>query len=297
MIRRIGNSLRLFIELSKVRIALLAAFSAAAGFMTAADRLSSGIIAPVSGIFLLACGALSLNQYQERNTDALMDRTRLRPLPSGRVKSVTVISFSLSCIAAGFLLLFFFVSLETAGIGLFAVFWYNAVYLIIKRKNAFASIPGAITGAVPPVAGFEAGGGHLTDPRLLVLVVFMVVWQIPHFWLIVMKYGKDYEKARLPSLSRVFTTRQLSRMTFLWIISTAMIPLMMPLYGIISLRVAALLLFPVTLILLGDMAELLIFRVREYPGKYDFMIINAYALLIMVLLIMDKMLSATPKIQ
>ncbi|MCL4469524.1 MAG: hypothetical protein M1591_11425, partial [Deltaproteobacteria bacterium] len=76
-----------------------------------------------------------------------------------------------------------------------------------------------------------------------------------------------------------------------------MIPLMMPLYGIISLRVAALLLFPVTLILLGDMAELLIFRVREYPGKYDFMIINAYALLIMVLLIMDKMLSVAPKIQ
>ena len=107
MIQHIRNYLRLFVELSKVRIALLAAFSAAAGFMTAADRLSSGIIAPVSGIFLLACGALSLNQYQERNSDALMDRTRSRPLPSGRVKSVTVILFSLSCIAAGFLLLFF----------------------------------------------------------------------------------------------------------------------------------------------------------------------------------------------
>lgn len=286
----IRNSFRLCIELSKVRIALLAAFSAAAGFMTAAERISSGIIAPVSGIFLLACGALSLNQYQERYTDALMDRTRSRPLPSGRVKSRTVIAFSLSCIAAGFLLLLFFVSLWTAGIGLFAVFWYNAVYLLIKRKNAFASIPGSLTGAVPPAAGFAAGGGHMTDPRLLVLAVFMIVWQIPHFWLIVMKYGKDYEKARFPSPDSVFSAGQLSRITFLWIVSTAAIPLIMPLYGVISPLLAAVLLFPITLILLGNMAGLLLFRIRQLPGKYDFMMINGYALLVLLLLIMDKIL-------
>ncbi|MCL4558314.1 MAG: UbiA family prenyltransferase [Deltaproteobacteria bacterium] len=291
MMLHIRNSFRLFIELSKVRIALLAAFSAAAGFVAAAGRLSSGIIAPVSGIFFLACGALSLNQYQERYTDALMDRTRSRPLPSGRVKPVTVISFSLLCIAAGFLLLFFFVGLWTACTGLFAVFWYNAVYLLIKRRNAFASIPGSITGAVPPLAGFEAGGGHVTDPRLLVLMVFMVVWQIPHFWLIVMKYGKDYEKARLPSLSRVFTKRQLSRITFLWVASTAMISFMMPLYGIISLRTAVLLLFPFTVVLLWYMARLLIFNAGQCPRKMDLIAINLYASAIILICILDRIVA------
>lgn len=291
MIKRIWSHIRLFIELSKIRIALLAALSASAGFMIATDRLSYGVIAPVLGIFFLACGALALNQYQERHTDALMDRTMSRPLPSGRTRPVTVVSFSISCIASGFFVLLYFVSLQVACMGLFAVFWYNAIYLFIKRKNAFASIPGSIAGAIPPVVGFEAGGGHIPDPGLLILAVFMVVWQIPHFWLIVKKYGKDYEKAKLPSLTRVFTARQLSRITFTWIISTAMIPLMMPLYGIISLRVAALLLFPVTLVLLWDMAGLLIFRVRECPGRYDFAIVNVYALIIILVLVIDKLLN------
>ncbi len=292
MIKSIRSHIKLCVELSKVRIAMLAAFSAAAGFIMAANGLSYGIIAPVLGIFIMACGALALNQYQERSTDALMDRTMSRPLPSGRTRPGAVVFFSIACIAAGSLVLFFLVSLRTACTGLFAVFWYNAVYLFIKRKNAFASIPGTIAGAVPPVVGFEAGGGHISDPRLLVLVVFMVVWQVPHFWLIVMKYGKDYEKAKLPSPTRVFTARQLARITFVWIISTAIVPLLMPLYGVISLRPAALLLFPVTLVLLWDMTALLIFRVREYPGRYDFMIVNAYAIVVMLLLVTDTMLKS-----
>lgn len=281
-IRTIG----LFAELSKIKIALLSALSTAAGFMIATDRMSYGIIAPVLGVFFLACGALALNQYQERHTDALMGRTMSRPLPSGRARPIAAVTFSISCIASGFFILLYFVSFRTACAGLFAVFWYNVIYLFIKRKSAFASIPGSIAGAIPPAVGFEAGGGHILDPRLLVLSVFMIIWQVPHFWLIVIKYGKDYEKAKLPSLTCIFTTRQLTRLTFVWIISTALISFTMPLYGIISLRVAAISFLPAALLLLWSMAGLLIFRKREYPGRYDFGIVNAYALMVMLVLVL-----------
>ena len=87
-----------YIELCKIRIALLSSFSAATGFLLAATELRSQVIILILGVFLLACGSSALNQYQERETDAAMPRTCSRPLPSGRIKPVNALYFSLCAI-------------------------------------------------------------------------------------------------------------------------------------------------------------------------------------------------------
>lgn len=300
---RLKSHIKLFIELGKVKIALLAALSAFAGFVVAANGLSAGAVFAVSGIFLMACGALALNQYQERHSDALMDRTKSRPLPSGRTRPFIVLSFAVTCIAAGFLVLLLaspqegpalsvlrFRSVLPAVTGLIAVIWYNIVYLLLKRKNAFASIPGSLAGALPLLAGFLAGGGHLTDPRVLVLVVFMIVWQVPHFWMIAMRYGRDYEKAGIPSLTGIFTPAQMSRMVFVWGIAAALISLMLPLYGVISFPAAWLVLLLSSLVLFWIMTRLLVSRSGKVPGRADLAAINIYAVAIMLVTILDRIL-------
>ena len=102
-----------------------------------------------------------------------------------------------------------------------AVLWYNGPYTWLKKHSAFAAIPGALVGAIPPAIGWIAGGGSLLDPRLAVLSFFFFMWQVPHFFIHFLAFGGEYEAAGLPSLTAVFSRAQLARLTFKWIIATA----------------------------------------------------------------------------
>ena len=115
------TSLSSYGELCKIRIALLSSFSAATGFLLAAAELRSEIIILILGVFLLACGSSALNQYQERETDAAMPRTGSRPLPSGRIKPVNALYFSLWLLFSGASTLLLTGALSAPLLGLFAV--------------------------------------------------------------------------------------------------------------------------------------------------------------------------------
>ena len=120
-------------------------------------------------------------------------------------------------------------------LGLLTVFWYNGVYTPLKRVTAFAAVPGGLVGAIPPVIGWVGGGGSPLDPRILAVAVFLFMWQIPHFWLLLLfTAGEDYEKAGLPSLTRVFSFEQVARISFMWILGTAIVCLVIPLFGIVQ---------------------------------------------------------------
>lgn len=208
--------------LCKIRISLFAAASAAAGFMLARGKGDvSGVWALSGGVLMLAFGASALNQLEEAKTDALMPRTRARPLPSGRVKPVHALLVSLVLISAGACLLFISGDALPAALGALAVFWYDAVYTFLKRVTAFALLPGALAGAIPPAIGWVYGGGPLLDPKLLLICLFFYIWQVPHFWLFLLKYGVEYESAGLPSVTGIFSAGQLRRMIFAWEVCTA----------------------------------------------------------------------------
>ncbi|MGZ7065747.1 MAG: UbiA family prenyltransferase, partial [Candidatus Aminicenantales bacterium] len=224
--------LRQYLALCRPGVSLLAACSALAGCLLAPEGVSARFLVPWAGVLVLACGAGALNQVQERETDARMERTKGRPIPTGRIAPARALAFSL-------LLLLLGMSILAAGgrtavfLGVLAVAWYNGVYTRLKAISAFAAIPGALTGAFPPAIGWACGGGSLADFRLYALCLILFAWQVPHFWLVVMDRGREYREAGLPGLTEFFTGVQIRRLVSFWILGTAACSLLLSLGSLV----------------------------------------------------------------
>jgi len=210
-----------YLCLCKAKISFFAALSAAAGLLLEAHDTWQVLPALIAGVFLMACGACALNHWQERETDALMRRTARRPIPAGKINPGHAIFFAFALICSGAAFLLLTGTLAAPLLGIAAVLWYNGFYTWFKGRNAFAAIPGALVGAIPPAIGWIAGGGSPVDSQLAVLSIFFFMWQVPHFFIHCLAFGEEYEAAGLPSLTAVFTRNQLARLTFQWIIATA----------------------------------------------------------------------------
>jgi protoheme IX farnesyltransferase len=217
--------------LCRARIAVFAACAAVTGVLLAPHPSASIAGVTALAVFMLSAGASALNQYQERDIDALMERTRNRPLPARVISPSRALSIALPLILAGLSMLARTGGAGPAFLGTTAVLWYNGAYTYLKRLTAFAAVPGAVVGMIPPAIGWTAGGGRLADPRLAVICLLFFLWQVPHFWLQVLHHGEEYEQAGLPSLTMVLGTRQIARITFIWICSTAAASLLLPLFG------------------------------------------------------------------
>jgi protoheme IX farnesyltransferase len=283
-----------YLTLCRIYVSLFAACSAATGYFLAPDHHISGALAPVAAVFLLACGASALNQYQERETDAKMERTRRRPLPSGVLTPKQALSFSLALIIAGLALLASAGGIKVFFPGLVAILWYNGFYTYLKKVTAFASVPGAAIGMIPPAIGWVSAGGKIIDIRLAAICLIFFLWQIPHFWLLLLNHGEEYERAGLPSLTRVMSKTQIARVTFAWIVSATIAGLALPLYG--SVRT------PLVFFSFVFSAAWLIWNERSltgqqplpFPARVLFRNINIYLFLIMFLLSIENMFLGVP---
>lgn len=284
-----NKTCRAYIGLCKIRIAFLSSFSAAMGFLLATTELRSEIIVLIFGVFLLACGSSALNQYQERETDAAMPRTGSRPLPSGRIKPVNGLYFSLALLFSGASTLLLTGALSAPLIGLFAVAWYNGVYTFLKRKTAFAVVPGALTGAMPPAIGWIAAGGAVGDTKLLMLCLFFFLWQVPHSWLFIMTYGRQYENAGLPALTKIFTPLQMKRIIFNWLFATTISCLFLSAAGMVHHFVINIALLILSLWLLWNGIKPVLRHNDKYASVPVFKKTNYYLLLVMLLLSADKL--------
>lgn len=276
--------------MTKIRITILVAFTTALGYILASQNLESFSLYPVLGIFFLACGSAALNHYQERRTDVLMDRTKNRPLPSGAVSSGTVLIISFAFLIAGCAVLLLKSNLTALGIGLLTFFWYNAVYTPLKKVFSLAIIPGSLVGALPPVAGWAAAGGDIFDPKILLIASFFFIWQIPHFWILLIIYGKDYNKGGFPTLTNVFSTRQLMNITFCWIILTIVIALSINFFGILNYYFTN-----IFLVVLCGWLFIHALRFIKSSGENKvvrnmFISINIFTLLIITSLSLDKLI-------
>jgi heme o synthase len=283
------ESTRCSLCLCKARISLLASMSAATGFILAANPAWEILPALFAGVFLLACGACVLNQYQERHTDSRMARTAGRPLPSGRIRPGQALGLALLLILSGEGFLLFTGNAAVPLLGAVAVCWYNILYTGLKKVSAFAVVPGALVGAIPPVMGWAAGGGTLSDPALAVLAFFFFMWQVPHFWLHLLTYGKEYAEAGLPSLSDVFSAAQLKRLTFQWLSATAVSSLLLGLCGLLQSPVLKIGLLAAALWLVSG-AVLLMVRHESRPALL-FRRINHFMVAVMVMAVLDRILA------
>lgn len=283
------KKLNILFELTKIRITSFVTVTTAFGYICFSGSIDSGIVAPVIGILLLACGSAVINHYQERKTDALMDRTKNRPIPSGRVSPASALLFSFCLIIVGSIILFLGAGLLALSLALLNLLWYNGIYTPLKKINPIAIILGSLVGAIPPAVGWVSAGGHIFDHGILIISFFFFIWQIPHFWLLLLVFSKDYEQAGFPTLTKIFSHNQLTRITFMWILATIVTGLILPLFGVVKYS-----LISFTLLIAGawlgyNAFKLLKNTANNLSFRFAFREINIFALAVVILLSIDKL--------
>jgi protoheme IX farnesyltransferase len=190
-----------YVALAKPRLNGLVVASALAGYVMAGGDTSDvlRVCSTVLGTALVAGGASAFNQLIERDSDALMRRTRVRPLPDGRLQPSEGFVFGGALTSVGLAVLVLGVNLLSAFVALATIASYTAIYTPLKRRTSFATVIGAVPGALPPVIGWAAGRNDLSGGAW-VLFGIVFLWQLPHFLAIAWMYREDYARAGLPML-------------------------------------------------------------------------------------------------
>lgn len=180
-----------------------------------------------SGVFLLAAASSILNQVQERASDGLLRRTCQRPLACGALSPRAGALMGLLLGSGGLAVLAAGTGPAPALTGLAALAWYLLVYTPLKRLTPLAVLAGTPCGAVPPLMGWLAAGGTLPAPQPLALALVMLLWQVPHFWLLALPDRDELRAAGyrvLPALS----DRQLLAVSHRWLLGLALATLLLP---------------------------------------------------------------------
>jgi len=229
---RIGD----YLELTKPRITGLVMVTAAAGFYLGSSGTFDVVLFAhaIFGVALVAAGTSALNQVIERDIDALMKRTRNRPLPSGRVRTMPAAVFSGVLAAAGILYLAVFTNLLTAALAFVTFASYDFMYTPLKRVHSFSTVVGAIPGALPALGGWTAATGALGAGGWALFAI-LFVWQLPHFLTLSWILRDDYEAAGIRMLSvgdqNAFRTRHQTLIYTLALLPVTLLPTMMGVAG------------------------------------------------------------------
>jgi protoheme IX farnesyltransferase len=190
-----------FVTLAKPRLNLLVVASALAGYVMAGGDTSDvlRVVGMLVGTGLVAGGASAVNQILERGPDGLMRRTRLRPMPDGRLAARDAWLFACALTLSGLATLAISANVLSASVALVTLVTYAAIYTPLKRLSSFATVIGAIPGALPPVIGWAAARNELSQGAW-VLFGILFLWQLPHFLAIAWMYREDYARAGFPML-------------------------------------------------------------------------------------------------
>ena len=187
-------------ELTKPDITLLVLISTLLGYSLGVQFLGESIFGNPSvlihlmiGSYLTSAGVAILNEYIEREQDATMNRTKTRPLPSGRIYPKDALIFGISVSVIGVIDLALLVNLYCGILSFITIAIYLFIYTPIKQKTPWNTLVGAIPGALPPVGGWLAATGNITYQTLVVFCL-LFCWQIPHFLSIAWLYRTDYKK-------------------------------------------------------------------------------------------------------
>ncbi len=278
-----------FAELTKVRVTFFVTLTTLFGYICVRGDISLTALAATFGIFFLACSSAVINHLQEQVTDAMMERTKNRPLPSGRVTRNVAIDVAFILFLSGILTLILFTDVVTLALGVSAVIWYNGIYTPLKKKNFIAIIPGSVIGAIPPVAGWVAAGGSLSDPRIQLIAFFFFIWQIPHFWLLLLLHRSDYESAGFPTIFKYFNQAQLARLTFAGTMVTGLIAILFPLFSVLNSSFAGYCILGAFVLLLIKSTVLLKTELTRQSFRYVFLGINLFVLFVVVVVSIDKL--------
>ncbi len=223
--RTAGNPVMLFMDLVKVRLSLMVLGTTGVGHVVAAVGPVDWprLLTTLAGTALAAFGANTLNQCVEAPRDAVMERTRNRPVPSGRLGRGQAGVLGLALALAGVLLLWGTVNAMTAGLALLTVVLYVGIYTPLKRLTSLNTLVGATCGALPPMLGWTSVTGSL-EAGAWILGLLLFLWQVPHFLVLAWIHREDYFRAGFRMLPAFDPT---GRVTFntVMLYSLALLPL------------------------------------------------------------------------
>ena len=193
---------RRYYDLTKPKVVALILFTALVGMLLSTPGMVPlpTIALGLLGIGLAAAAGAALNHVVDQRIDAVMERTRNRPLPTGDLDAPHALTFALGLVALSMLILGFFVNPLTAVLTFFAFVGYAVIYtMYLKRSTPQNIVWGGIAGAMPPLLGWTAVTGQISvTPVLLVLLIF--IWTPPHFWALAIKRREEYARAGIPML-------------------------------------------------------------------------------------------------
>ncbi len=221
-------------QLIKLPVSLMSGLAALLGYAVHSLTIPEDSLVMAAGVFCLSGGAAALNNFQDRLQDGIMERTRLRPIPAGRISTMEALLTSSIMIGAGAAALILIGAYPDALLtGLSAIILYNFLYTPLKRKTQLSLIPGVLCGMLPPMVGWLAAGGNPGSPLIWYLMIFFATWQVPHLWLIYLSYGKDFRLMHVPIILDRIPKERLIRLLFLWSAAYGVLMLFMRPFNII----------------------------------------------------------------
>ena len=278
-----------FLQLTKFRLALSVVFSSVAGYLLAVDQVETKVLMELFiGGFAVVGASNAINQLIEKDLDALMNRTKNRPLPTGNmsVQVATIISTVLTVLG---IMVLYVINIKTALFGLLSIFIYTCIYTPLKTISPLAVFVGAFPGAIPFMLGWVAATGNFgVEPGILFMVQFF--WQFPHFWAIGWVLDDDYKKAgfkmlpsgnpdRLTAFQIVFYT--------LWTIIISLLPAT-SYTGSLNLSIpGAILILFIGLYLLYYAIKLMQLKTKDAAKKLMFASIG-YITILQLIYVIDK---------
>ncbi len=209
-----------FFIVTKFVLSFAVSLSALFAYIMAKGEIGGDMFLATFSVLLVAMGVSTLNQVQEYKSDAKMERTKNRPIASGRMSPRTGLIIGIVLILLAMGLIYSLLGLTGVNIFMFAFIWYNAMYTPLKKKSALAVVPGAILGVIPPAIGWLTAGHTLMELEFIALALYFFIWQVPHFWLLVMLFHGDYKDGGYPTAMKLFGQASLQRLTFVWLIFT-----------------------------------------------------------------------------
>ncbi|WP_299219595.1 heme o synthase [uncultured Aquimarina sp.] len=282
-----------FKEITKMRLALSVVFSSVAGYLLGVDTISWStlVLLSIGGYFMVGASN-AFNQIIERDLDILMDRTKDRPIPSGRMSVNTAFAIAAIFTVLGISVLYF-INPKTAMFGAISIFIYVSLYTPLKTKTPLSVFVGAIPGAIPFMLGWVAATNDFgIEPGTLFMIQFF--WQFPHFWAIGWFLFDDYKKGgffMLPTGKRDKGTANQVVIYTLWTVITSLVPV----FGVTG----KLYITPVSGILILILGGFLfryairLYKVRDAKTAKQLMLASvSYITLLQIIYVADKFIRA-----
>ena len=281
---------QIVMALIKYKVSIAVSFTTITGYLVYTGRWDVDLIYLALSIFMLAGGSSALNECQESEFDGLMDRTKSRPIPTGQISRTNAWMVSAAFTLIGLAMLYFIFNPTTALLGVVNLVWYNLIYTYLKRVTSFAVVPGSMVGAIPAIMGWTAAGGVWYESTIIFIAFFLFIWQIPHFWLLMLKYNKEYENAGFKTINQAVHPQHLKHIIFAWVLGTSFSSIIVPLFLVHLSLSFFILIFVMNIMFIAIFTKLTFSDLLELNFRKSFITINLYMMLFLSLLITYHMI-------